>query len=120
MDIKKFIIDYYHALLDPEGVKDFLHPNMLIQWQSPRGYLELDANELVQFSKMISKQYSTLRLEVTHIVAEAEDKVAARYINFITTPDNPTIEKELSHSIAIWQLKDGKLYRGFVMTHQAD
>lgn len=118
MDVKQFIIDYYHALLTPEKLKDFLHPNALVQWHSPRGYLELDYKELIRFSEFTSKQYSTLRLKVTHVIAEGDNKVSARYINYITTPDNPLEEKELSLSMSIWELLDGKLYRGFVMTHQ--
>lgn len=120
MDVKQFIVDYYHALLDPQKVKDFLHPQMLIEWQSPRGYLELDVKDLLKFSEVVSKQYSTLKLNVTHIIAESDNRVAVRYINLITTPEDPLNEKELSQSMSIWELKDNKLYRGYVMTHQSE
>lgn len=118
MDVKQFIIDYYHALLKPETLKDFLHPQVLVEWHSPRGYVELDIKDLIKFSEHISKQYSTLRLVVTHIVAEGDKKVSVRYINMITTPEDPLSEKELSQSMSFWELKDNKLYRGYVMTHQ--
>jgi hypothetical protein len=120
MDVKQFIIDYYHALLTPEGVKDFLHPQVLIEWHSPRGYLELDIKDIIKFSEVISKQYTTLRLNVTHIVAEGDNRVSVRYINMVTTPDDPENEKELSQSISIWELKNNKLYRGYVMSHQSE
>lgn len=120
MDVKQFIIDYYHALLRPEKLRDFLHPQVLVEWHSPRGYVELDIKDLVKFSEVISKQYTTLRLNVTHVVAEGDNKVSVRYTNMITTPQDPLSEKELSQSMAIWELKDGKLYRGYVMTHQSE
>lgn len=116
MDIKSFILDYYKALLNPEEVKKYLHPQMLIKWQSNKGYLELEVNDLLNFSRLISKQYSTLRLNVSDVIVEG-NKVAVRYTNFITTPDNPLHEKELSNSMSMWELKDNKLYRGYVMTH---
>jgi hypothetical protein len=96
-----------------------LHPQVLVEWHSPRGYVELDIKDLIRFSEMISKQYATLRLKVTHVLAEDDNRVAARYINLITTPDDPYSEKELSQSMSVWELKDNKLYRGYVMTHQS-
>lgn len=115
MDIKEFITGYYNALLKPEEVTKYVHPQMVIRWQSSKGYLELEPNDLLNFSKLISKQYTTLRLDVLDVMAEG-DKVAVRYASIITSPDNPLEEKELSHSMSMWELKDNKLYRGYVIT----
>ena len=116
MDVKEFIRGYYRSLLDPEEVKNFVHPHLTIQWYSTRGYIELDADEIIKFASQLSKTYLSLRLEISHIVAES-NKVSVRYANHVTTAENPFEEKVLSHSIAIWELKDGLLYRGYVMSH---
>jgi predicted SnoaL-like aldol condensation-catalyzing enzyme len=115
MDIKQFITDYYHALVNPEEVKKFVHPNLRIEWHSVKGFIELDSDEVVRFAQQFGKNYATLRLEITHIIAEG-NSVAVRYINYVTTPDDPH-ETALTQSVAIWELQDNKLYRGYVMSH---
>lgn len=118
MDIKQFITDYYNSLLKPENIKNFLHPQAVIEWHSQRGYVELDATDVVKFMEVVSKNNSNLRFRVTHLVAEGENKVAAKYVNYLESKEELGAEKEVSHGISIWELKDNKLYRGYVMTNQ--
>ncbi len=118
MDVKQFIKDYYENLLTPENLKNFLHPQAIIEWHSQRGYVEMDTAEIVKFMEVVSRNNTTLRFRVTHLVAEGEDKVAAKYINYLESADDLNIEKEVSHGISIWELKDNKLYRGYIITNQ--
>lgn len=114
MDVKQFITDYYHTLRNPEEVRKFLHPNLRIEWYSVRGFIELDGDEVVRFAKQFGSNYATLRLEITHIIAEG-NSVSVRYINYVTTDDDP-FERALTQSVAIWELQDNKLYRGYIMS----
>jgi len=114
MDVKKFITGYYHALINPQEVRKFMHPNLKIEWHSTRGYVELTAGEVIQFAEQMQKNYASLRIEITHIVVEGSS-VAVRYINYVTTTDD-AFEKPLTQSVAFWELQDNKLYRGYVMS----
>lgn len=116
MEPKELVLAYYNALIDPEKVTKYVHPDLLIQWDSTRGYVEIDSTEIVVFAKQSQKAYNTLRLEISHIIQEG-NTVSVRYINHITTHEDPYNEKAIFHSVAIWEIKDNLLYRGYVMSH---
>jgi predicted GNAT superfamily acetyltransferase len=116
MEAKELVQAYYNALIDPDQISKYVHPDLLIQWDSTRGYVEIDSTEIVVFAKQSKKAYNTLRLEISHIIQEG-NTVSVRYTNHITTHEEPFTEKAIFHSMAIWEVKDGLLYRGYVMSH---
>jgi hypothetical protein len=54
-------------------------------------------------------------MRITHIIAE-DNTVSVRYSHFVKTIENPREEMLLAHFFVIWEIKDGKLYRGFQMS----
>ena len=116
MDIKQFIRDYYNSILDPEAIKNFLHPKVDIQWYSLRGFIEISKDEFIGLAEQLNKRYSNSRFEISHIIAEGQ-QVSIRYAHLVRTLENPDIETVLSHTNAIWELKDNKLFKGYIMTH---
>lgn len=116
MNPKELVLAYYSALIYPERVTQFVHPDLLIQWDSARGYVEIDRKEILVFARQSKKAYRSLRLEISHIIQQG-NTVCVRYINHVTTHDDPFIEKAIFRSVAIWEIKDSLLYRGYVMSH---
>ena len=70
---------------------------------------------MIDLSTELSKAYVRSKIRISHIVAE-NDLVSVRYSHFVKTIENPREEMLLAHFIAIWQIKEGKLYRGYQMS----
>ena len=67
--------------------------------------------EIIDTFEEISRTYDELRIEVSHVL-EDDNFVTIRYKYYIRTIENPDEELGIAHFIAIWEIKDGKLYRG--------
>ncbi len=117
MSVKEIVQKFYKsdALIDSAVMKDFLHPEVLVEWNSSKGFLELDYNALVQLSDELSKAYVRSKVRISHILAE-NDLVSLRYSHFVKTVENPREEMLLAHFNVIWQIKDNKLFRGYQMS----
>jgi len=69
-------------------------------------------DEMIAFFTEIRRTYHDLRVEVSHIL-EDDNYVTIRYKYYVNTIENPEEELGISHFIAIWEIKDGKFYRGY-------
>jgi predicted SnoaL-like aldol condensation-catalyzing enzyme len=105
----------YDVLLETDNVNRFLHPDITLEWHSTKGFLTLSKEQIMALSSEMSKAYVRSKTRVTHIVEEGE-KVAVRYSHYAKTIENPREEMLLAHFMVIWELKDGKLYKGFQMS----
>ena len=117
MSAKQIVEKFYKsdALIDSEVLKQFLHPDIIVEWNSSKGFIELSYTALIDLSTELSKAYVRSKIRISHIVAE-NDLVSVRYSHFVKTIENPREEMLLAHFIAIWQIKEGKLYRGYQMS----
>lgn len=117
MSVKEIVQKFYKsdALIDSAVMKDYLHPEVLVEWNSSKGFLELNYNALVQLSDELSKAYVRSKVRISHILAE-NDLVSLRYSHFVKTVENPREEMLLAHFNVIWQIKDNKLFRGYQMS----
>jgi len=115
MDVKQFVRGYYNAILDPHEVKNYVHANAVLQWYSLRGYIEINRDEFIGLAQQLVLKYHSSRFEVSHIITEG-NQVSVRYAHHVKTLDNPDVETVVSHTTAIWELKDERLYRGYIMT----
>ena len=117
MSVKEIVQKFYKsdALIDSAVMKDYLHPEVVVEWNSSKGFLELDYNALVQLSDELSKAYVRSKVRISHILAE-NDLVSLRYSHFVKTVENPREEMLLAHFNVIWQIKDNKLFRGYQMS----
>ncbi len=114
---KKILQAFYkaEALIHPEILADFLHPEVIVEWRSTTGLIRMNYEELVEMSTELSRAYVRSHIRVTHIISD-KDQVASRYSHFVRTLENPNEEILLAHFMAIWEFKDGKMYRGFQMS----
>ena len=117
MSAKNTIQDFYKsdALIDPTVMAEFLHPEIVLEWHSSKGFLKLHYDEIIALATEMGKAYIRTKARISHILAEG-DTVSVKYSHFVKTIENPREEMLLAHFFVIWELKDNKLYRGFQMS----
>lgn len=117
MSAKEIVQKFYKsdALIDSQVIKDFLHPEVIVEWNSSKGFVELNYDSLVNLSAELSKAYVRSKVRISHILSE-NDLISVRYSHFVKTIENPREEMLLAHFMVIWQIKDNKLYRGYQMS----
>ncbi|MBF0695699.1 MAG: nuclear transport factor 2 family protein [Flavobacterium sp.] len=117
MSAKKIVEDFYKsdAVINPEVMDSFIHPEITLDWNSSQGFLQMDREKILALSAEIGRAYSRSKIKISHILAEG-DLVSVRYSHFVKTIENPREEMLLAHFIVIWEIKDDKLYRGFQMS----
>jgi predicted SnoaL-like aldol condensation-catalyzing enzyme len=117
MSAKEIVQQFYKsdALIDSEVIKDYLHPEVVVEWNSSKGLIQLNYDSLVSLSNDLSKAYVRSKVRISHIISE-NDLISVRYSHFVKTIENPREEMLLAHFIVIWQIKDNKLFRGYQMS----
>ncbi len=117
MTAKEMVQEFYKsdALIDSSVLKEYLHPDVIVDWHSSKGFVQMNFDELLNLSEELGKAYVRSKVRISHIVSE-NDMITVRYSHFIKTIENPREEMLLAHFIAIWQIKDNKLLRGYQMS----
>lgn len=107
--VKKFYQTEF--VTDAKSGISLLHDDIVLIWNSTEGLTIMDKKEIVKTFEEVSRTYEQLRIEVSHVL-EDENFVTIRYKYYIKTIENPEEELGIAHFIAIWEIKDGKLYKG--------
>lgn len=117
MSPKEIVQKFYKsdALIDCDVMKEFLHPEIIVDWNSTTGFIQMNYDSLMNLTDQLHKAYVRSKVRISHIVAE-NDLISVRYSHFVKTIENPREEMLLAHFIAIWQIKDNKLFRGYQMS----
>ena len=113
---KFYTSDFYK---DPESLKEYLHPEAQLFWNSSSGFHKLGFQEICDMSKELTKSFDSLRADISHRICE-NSTVAIRFTYHVKTIENPEEELPMAHFIAIWEMKDGKMYKGHQISQQAD
>ncbi len=111
---KEIIRNFYLSdiLHDDSVLKRFFHPELVLIWNSSDGLTIMHYDDIVKFFTEIRKTYHDLRVEVSHLLQD-DNHVTIRYKYYVRTMENPDEELGISHFIAIWEVKDQKMYRGY-------
>ncbi len=111
---KEIVRDFYRSdiLKDHTVLERFFHPELVLLWNSPNGLTTMYYNDLVNFFAEVRRSYSDLRIEVSHLLGDG-NHITIRYKYYIRTMENPDEEMGIAHFIAIWETKDGKIFRGY-------
>ncbi len=111
---KDIVKDFYRTNLvtDDSVLEDFIHPELVLIWNSTDGLTIMHYDDISEFFSEIKRTYNDLRIEVSHVLEDG-NHVTIRYKYYIRTIENPDEELGIAHFIAIWEVKDGKLYRGY-------
>ncbi|EDM44561.1 hypothetical protein SCB49_13355 [unidentified eubacterium SCB49] len=117
---KQVVKDFYNSdlLNDISVLEKYIHPDVELLWNSTDGLTIFNFNDIVETFQEIARTYAELRVEVSHVLEE-DDHVTTRYKYYIRTIENPDEELGIAHFISIWQVKDGKLYRGHQVSQPA-
>ncbi|MBX9888836.1 MAG: nuclear transport factor 2 family protein [Flavobacteriaceae bacterium] len=117
MTAKEFVQKFYKsdALIDSAIMKEFLHSEVTLDWNSSTGFIQHDYESLLNLSNELGKAYVRSKIRISHIIAE-EHMISVRYSHFVKTVENPREEMLLAHFMTIWEIKDDKLYRGYQMS----
>lgn len=117
MSVKKIVSNFYKsdALTNSEIMDSYIHPEIVLDWNSSKGFLQLKRDEILALSAELGRAYVRSKIRVSHLLADG-DLVSVRYSHFVKTIENPREEMLLAHFIVIWELRDGKLYRGYQMS----
>ena len=111
---KQIVRDFYRSdiLRDDTVLEHFFHPELVLIWNSANGLSIMNYEDIVDFFGEVRRSYNDLRIEVSHLLAD-DNHVTIRYKYYIRTMENPDEELGIAHFIAIWEVKDDKLYRGY-------
>lgn len=111
---KEVVRGFYKSdlLKDETILEKYFHPEAILIWNSDDGLTIMHNEDLMAFFLEIRRTYFDLRLEVSHLLAD-DNHVTIRYKYYVRTIENPDEELGIAHFIAIWEVKDDKLYRGY-------
>ena len=111
---KELVKNFYRSniLKDDKILENYFHPELTLIWNSANGLSIMNFDDLESFFAEIRRTYDDLRIEVSHVLAD-DNFVTIRYKYYIRTFENPDEELGIAHFIAIWEVKDGKMYRGY-------
>ncbi len=115
--VKEFYTSDFYK--DPNSLKEYLHPDVMLFWNSSAGFNRLNFKELSGMVTEMSRTFVSLRAEVSHLLRE-DNTVTIRFTYYVKTFENPEEELPMAHFIAIWEVKEGKMFRGHQISQQAD
>lgn len=117
MSPKDRVLELYKSdvLLDKNAVAALLHPEVTVDWNSSKGFIQMNYTDILNLTDELSRAYVRSKMRISHVVAEG-NTVALRFSHFVKTIENPREEMLLAHFMIIWEVKDDKLYRGFQMS----
>jgi len=111
---KEIVRSFYQSdiLKDDTVLEKFMHKDMVLIWNSADGLSIMHYDDLVEFFAEVRRSYHDLRIEVSHLLQD-DNHITIRYKYYIRTIENPDEELGIAHFIAIWEIKDEQLYRGY-------
>ncbi len=118
---KEIVRSFYDTDLihDSEALSKYLHSEIELYWNSSFGFNKRGFEDIKTMFSEMALSFETFRCEISHLIAEG-DTVTIRYTYFAKTIEDPDKEVAIAHFIAIWELKDNKLYRGYQISQQGD
>jgi len=114
MTAKEVVRNFYKSdiLNDTSVLERFMHQDVVLIWNSADGLSIMHYDDLIDFFAEVRRSYHDLRIEVSHLL-EDDNHITIRYKYYIRTMENPDEELGIAHFIAIWEVKDDKLFRGY-------
>ena len=117
MNPKKIVLDFYKsdALINPEILDTFLHPDVVLDWNSSKGFIQMKREDLLSLASELSKSYIRSKVAISHLLKEG-NLISVSYSHSVKTFENPREAILLANFMVIWELKDEKLFRGYQMS----
>lgn len=115
-NIKDIVRDFYSEF---PAIEKYIHPDTLLYWNSSSGFQRMDSEDIKKMATELARAFHSLRLESSHLLSDG-NFVTIRFTYFVKTIENEEEELPMAHFIAIWEVKNGKLYRGHQISQQAN
>jgi len=120
MTAKEIVKNFYKTDLlgDDLALDKYFHKDLVLIWNSADGLTIMHFDDIAGFFSEIRRTYADTRIEVSHLL-EDDGHVSMRYKYYVKTIENPDEELGIAHFMVIWEVKDGKLYRGYQISQPA-
>lgn len=120
MSAKKVLENFYDLDLakDNKAISHF-HKDCQLHWNSSRGFTILDYSGIEGMLQDIQKSFLSFKYRLSHLLEDGKT-VTARYTIYVTPIENPDEEQPMAHFISIWEIKKGKLYKGYEISQLFD
>ena len=117
MSVAELVSKFYNsdALTKHQIISTYLHDDLEVFWHSTEGYVHFNREDLINYASKLETSYHASRFEITHLLKD-DEHVTVRYTHFVNPIENPEQELVLAHFMAIWHVKDHKLFKGYVMS----
>ena len=114
---KKIVREFYNSdfFNDTSQIDNYIHPDMELFWNAKTGYSHMDIAAIKAMAAEAGKSFDTVRPDITHLISKG-DQVVIRFTYYVSTIERPGKEEPIAHFMAIWELKDGLMYRGYQMS----
>lgn len=113
LESKEIVEKLYTSLFNGEEdlLNNYLHPNVNLTWYGTTGIRKLDYDGIIELREDLSRNFTSFKAEIEKTVRE-KDQIAIEFTYYVETIENPDEEIPLAHFMAIWELKDDKLFKG--------
>jgi len=121
MSAKQIVQDFYTSdfFNDTSNIEKYLHKDAELHWNASSGYAHFKKDQMHLVFSEAGKSFDEVRCGITHLLEDG-DTASIRFTYFAKTIESPQEEIPLGHFIAIWEVKDGLLYKGFQMSQQPE
>lgn len=120
MTPKEVVKQFYQSdIAKDDNIMYYFHLDCELKWNSSKGYRTLNFQGIEEMLHGIRKSYHSFKYRVSHLL-EDDHIITARYTVYATTIERPENEDALAHFISIWEVKDGKLFKGYEISQLAD
>ncbi len=118
---KQVVSDFYTSdfFNNSKKLTEFLHSDMELFWNARTGYSHMSRKELIAVVEEAAKSFEGIRCDITHLLEDGAN-VTIRFTFFVRTIEDPNEETPIAHFMAIWNVKDGQMYRGYQMSQPAE
>lgn len=120
MKVKKLVLDFYKsdAIINPTVMKQFLHPDIIVEWNSSTGFKKMNYNDLIDITEKMQAAYVRSKVRINNILREG-NLVSLNYSHSVKTIENPREEMLLADFFVIWEIKHEKLFKCYQMSQIA-
>jgi len=120
MSAKEIVKAFYDSnLAKDENLIDMFHKDCVLHWNSSQGFTALNKSEIEEKLNGVKESYLSFTYRLSHLLEDG-DIITARYTIYHTTIERPLKEEPLAHFISIWEVKDGKMYKGHEISQKLD
>ena len=119
-DYKKLVTNFFISKYykNQSEFEKFIHPKLKIDWNSSKGFFQFDYDKFYKMSQEMGKSFENMSPEFSHIVQE-DNQVFVRFTYNVETVESQDLIG-LADFFSVWEIKDNKLYRGYIMSQPCD